>query len=367
MKKSLLHLNAIYHCFIGILVWCLATKPLNSQEINPEQSLNALVDSKKNIGVSAAYSIDGETKWSKSSGLLCKEQEEQFSVHTLTRIASITKSITAVAIFQLVEQEKVELDAPIGNYLKSLPEDKKTISTRQLLSHTSGIPQYNGIEEIENTTHYASLEDAMAVFIDRPLLHVPGSQYFYTTYGYVVLGRIIEAVSGTSYESYMKEHIFSPSGMEQTFVEDLNKVNPNQSCLYHNKSKKAKAGKANDLSNRVPGGGFISTVNDLLKFGYALLDGKLISLESFHQMMKYQDVSYDGNKYGLGWFLYGPAPNEHLVIGHSGGQTGCTSQLMMIPKSKTVVVVLSNTSGNYPDIVTLASQLIAHSEKNRTP
>lgn len=81
-------------------------------------------------------------------------------------------------------------------------------------------------------------------------------------------------------------------------------------------------------------------------------------------MIQHEPVTYDGNKYGLGWYLYGPPPNENLVIGHSGGQTGCTCQLMIVPKSKTVVVVLSNTSRNYPEIATFASKLISHSENS---
>jgi CubicO group peptidase (beta-lactamase class C family) len=198
------------------------------------------------------------------------------------------------------------------------------------------------------------------------LLFEPGTKYFYTTYGYVILGRIIEEVSGSSYGAYMKENIFDKAGMTNTGIENIEDQYDNKSCLYHKGKRKAREGKQNDLSNRVPGGGFYSTLEDVLKFGNALLEGKLIRDSTLQQMIVSEPVEYDGNKYGLGWFLYGPAPNENLVIGHSGGQTGCTSQLMIIPKSKTVVVVLSNTSGTYPDIATFASNLIGWSEKGKT-
>ena len=88
----------------------------------------------------------------------------------------------------------------------------------------------------------------------------------------------------------------------------------------------------------------------------------MVQKESLDEMLQIQPVSYDGNKYGLGWYLYGPPPNENLVIGHSGGQTGCTSQLMIVPRTGTVVAVLSNTSGTYRDIASFASNLIALSE-----
>lgn len=347
------------------LLLFLSILNLNAQDFNPDQKLTELTGNKENMGIVAAFSVDGALKWSKASGSSCSDGEIPFSSNTLTRIASITKNFTAVAIMQLVEKELISLDTPIEAYLKNLPEDKKQITVRHLLAHTSGIPQYKDDKEIENTHHYASLKDAMDVFIQRQLLFEPGTKYFYTTYGYVVLGRIIEETTSMTYEAYMDKNIFEPANMQSTLVEYVGKEYPNKSCLYHNGGRKVKESRQNDLSNRTPGGGYISTLEDLIKFGNALLDGKLISQKSLDKMLEIQPVKYDGNKYGLGWYLYGPPPNENLVIGHGGGQTGCTSQLMIVPRSKTVVVVLSNTSGNYPDIATFASNLIGYSERKK--
>lgn len=336
---------------------------LSAQDtFNPETAIAELIGKKGNIGIAVGYSIDGELVWSGAEGFLCEGENDAFSTSTLTRIASIAKNFTAVAIMQLVEKELLDLEAPIATYLDNLPKDKQAITAKQLLAHTSGVSQYMDENEIENTKHFETLEEAMQVFINRPLLFEPGSKYFYTTYGYVILGRIIEKASDMSYQEYMEKNIFAVAGMYNTTVEEIGKSYPNKSCLYHNNGRKAKAGNQNDLSNRIPGGGFHSTLEDVLKFGNALLEGKLIPLEVLEKMTQPQPVEYDGNKYSLGWFLYGPEPIENVVIGHSGGQTGCTSQLMIVPKSKTVVVVLSNTSGNYPQIATYASNLISFSE-----
>ena len=348
--------------FLILFILVLAVQLFAQEKFNPEQKLIELAGKNKNIGIAAAYAVNGEVKWSQSAGLNCQDSDIPFSSTTLTRIASIAKNFTAVAVMQLVEKKLINLDSPIENYLNDLPVDKKQITVLQLLSHTSGISQYLGEKEIENTIHYESLHDAMDVFIQRPLLFESGTKYFYTTYGYVVLGSIIEAVTSLSYEDYMSKYIFDVAGMHNTSIEYINKDYINKSCLYHNNGRKTKEGKQNDLSNRIPGGGFHSTLEDVLKFGNGLLDGKLISKESLDTMLQIQPVEYDGNKYGLGWYMYGPPPNENLVIGHSGGQTGCSSQLMIIPKSNTVVIVLSNTSGTYPDIVTFASNLIGFSE-----
>jgi CubicO group peptidase (beta-lactamase class C family) len=352
-------------CFLNLLFLFMTVQLFAQETFDPNKKLAELSGDKKNIGITAGYSVGGELKWSNAAGYLCKDDETPFSTTTLTRIASISKNFTAVAVMQLVEQNLIELDTPIEVYLSDLPADKKQLTVRQLMAHTAGISQYQGEDEIENTIHYNSLNEAMNVFIQRPLLFEPGSKYFYTTYGYVILGRIIEAVSSLPYQEYMKKHIFDPVGMKNTVIEEINEKYPNRSCLYHKGRRKAKKGKQNDLSNRIPGGGYLSTLEDLIIFGNAMIDDKLISRESFDLMLEIQPVEYDGNKYGLGWFMYGPHPNENVVIGHSGGQTGCTSQLMIVPRSKTVVVVLSNTSGHYPDIVTFASSLIGLSESSR--
>jgi len=347
-----------------ILFYAIAPALFAQEKFNPESQLMELINKKENIGIAAGYSIDGETKWSKSVGFAC-EEGAPFGTKTLTRIASIAKSFTAVAIMQLVEKGIIKLDDPINQYLKNLPTDKQAITIRQLMAHTSGLSQYIGDKEIENTIHFENLQEAMDVFIQRPLLSEPGVKYFYTSYGYVVLGRIIEEASGESYETYMQENIFDEAEMSNTGIEKFGVEYDNKSCLYHNKGKKAKPGKQNDLSNRIPGGGFYSSLDDLLKFGDALLSNKFISQESLERIIQAENVEYNGNKYALGWYLYGPPPNENLVIGHSGGQTGCTSQLMIIPKSKTVVVVLSNTSGTYHRIASFASKLIGYSESTK--
>ena len=349
-------------CNTLVLGLCLIANTILAQE-DALELIDNLVAQHGTIGCAAGYSIDGETIWSGSEGLSCLEGDLPFETSTLTRIASIAKPMTAVAIMQLVEYGSVSLDDQIGTILQNLPDDKSAITIRQLLTHTSGISQYQNTREVENTVHYATLEDAMAVFIDRPLLFEPGSGYFYTSYGYVVLGRIIEIASGLDFEAYMQANVWDKAGMTNTGVESVSIQYPNKACLYHKAKKKAKSAHQNDLSNRIPGGGFYSTLDDLLKFGNALVDGTLITQSSLEEMSQIGFDQEEGNPYGMGWFLYGPPPHQSLVIGHSGEQTGCSSQLMIIPKSKTVVVVLANTSGMWKEVISVCSQLVGISER----
>ncbi|MEM7515095.1 MAG: serine hydrolase domain-containing protein [Bacteroidota bacterium] len=352
--------------FLSILTCLLFQMGFCQELASPDQLLKEMITEKGIIGITAAYSTNGETVWEGAEGFACKEGEIPFSGSMLTRIASIAKPMTSIAAMMLVEEGKLELDAPISNYLPDYPQQGETsITVKHLLGHTSGIPQYQSGKEAQNKTHYSSLQEAMTIFQDRPLLFEPGSGFFYTTYGYVVLGRILEVASGLSYEGVMQSRIWDRAEMKNTGIEYIGTSYENKSCLYHKDKKKAKEGKQNDLSNRIPGGGFYSTLDDVMKFGNALLEGKFISDSMIEEMTTNQQAKKEGNPYGLGWFLYAPAPNENLVIGHSGEQTGVSAQLMILPKSKTVVVVLANTSGAWKEVVGLSSKLIQISEAGR--
>ena len=280
------------------------------------------------VGASAGYSIDGNLYWRGSNGWKDKKAESPFEVNTKTRIASIAKPMTATAIMQLVERNMIELDAPVQTYLPDFPKKKKDpITIRHLLAHTSGLKGYKNAKEAENQKQYNSLWDATEVFMNRKRSFTPGSEFEYTTYGYVVLGAIIEEVSGLSFENYMQQNIWNIANMANTGVEHIDQELSNKSLLYHFDKGQAKNRKPNNLSNRTPGGGFYSTVEDIIKFGNAMLRNELINEESFAEMMKIQGVQKKGNPYGFGWFLYGPTPNENVIVGHTGAQTGCSSVL----------------------------------------
>ena len=353
-----------------IFLFVLATSTVYCQTdnkyIEADKQLSKLVSDKGVIGVAAAVDVGGQTNWKGSAGYMNLKEDELFSETTLTRLASIAKPMTAIAIMQLVEKKMIDLDESVNQYIPDLKEDhgKEQITVRQLLAHTSGIDTYESNKETETKKEYDSLKDAVKSFCSRDLLFIPGSSFSYSTYGYVILGRVIEEVSNLSYEDYMKENIWLPSGMLHTGVEKFDVTYENKSLLYFKEKRKTVKAKKNNLSNRIPGGGIYSNLEDMIKFGRAVLEYKLISKKSFQIMTENKFNKKEGNPYGLGWFLYGPEHNENIVVGHSGEQTGAATQIMLIPKSNTVVVVLSNTARTWKEIVTFSSELIKISEKN---
>jgi CubicO group peptidase (beta-lactamase class C family) len=321
-------------------------------ETSANATIHAAVGNGSVVGISAGFSIAGEVKWTGAAGYSDQEQKIKFTSSTLNRIASISKPLTAVAIMQLYEAGKIDLDAPIQNYLKDFPvKEEGDITVRQLLNHSAGIDDYKNKKEMENQQYYPSLEDAMAVFQDRDLIFTPGQSFYYTTYGYVVLGRVIEEVSGVSYEEFIQTNILDPLNMTNTGIEYANIDYPNKAELYHKNEKgKTEVADHHDLSNRVPGGGFYSTVGDMLKFGDAVIQNTLISEATKEIMFADSGLKKEGNGYGLGWYLYGENPNYGPVYGHNGAQTGASAFLMLLPQEETSIIVLSNTSGAMQEV-----------------
>jgi len=156
---------------------------------------------------------------------------------------------------------------------------------------------------------------------------------------------LIEKTSEVSFETYLQKYIFEPAGMKHSSLEKFGEEIDGKSKIYHQKKPgKIKEITTHNLSDRLAGGGVQSTLEDLLKFGQALLNNKLISSESFNEMIIDHKLKKEGNGYGMGWYLYGENKTLGNIVGHNGAQYGCTSFLFLAPEKGLVTAVLSNTS-----------------------
>jgi len=352
------------HRYLFLFLFQLCFLGLNAQQdsaaLSAQAYLSTVVAEGNCMGIAAGISTKGAVNWRGGAGLADSQKGVDFTPTTLNRTASISKPMTAVAIMQLQEKEKLQLDDFVSEYLPAFAtEDKAQITIRQVLQHAAGIRAYANKKEGRNTIHYPTLEAALQIFLKDELLFTPGTDFSYTSYGYVVLGLVIEAASGKSYEEYLQTNIWDPAGMSQTSVEQYGLDYPKKAALYHQrKPGKVKAATTDtDLSDRIPGGGIQSTVTDLLKFGEALLQGTLLQASSLQEMTVDSGLKLEGNPYGLGWFLYGKNPERNDIFGHSGAQMGTSSLLLLFPKRESVVVVLTNTSGAQQQIWYTASGL----------
>ncbi|WP_298904765.1 serine hydrolase [uncultured Psychroserpens sp.] len=347
--------------YITIFIAFLSYYSSTQEKIKASNALlESLINDNVVVGASGGFSIDGKTQWKSAVGYSNKNEKIDFNSGSRVRTASIAKSMTAVAIMQLVEKGLIDLNAPLDRYIPEFIQNGKTkITTKHLLSHTSGIGDYKNDREIENKINYQTLSEAYDVFKNRKLRFEPGTEFYYTSYGYVVLGMLIENISGLSYKDYMQQHIWDVLNMSNTGIEMVDTNEEKSRVIYHRDNRgKIKRAKINNLSNRTPAGGLYSTVDDLILFGNALLNNSLISAETFKLMTQHHSLEKINNGYGLGFYLYGKQPEEGSIIGHNGAQRGTSTQLFVVPSKNVVIVVVSNTSGAIKEVQTVAGNLI---------
>lgn len=260
---------------------------------------------------------------------------------TVFRLASLSKPFTAVAALKLVEAGKLDLDAEIQNYLPSFPRKQWPITTRQLLSHLSGIRAYEG-DEINITRHYGDLAEGLQIFARDPLLHEPGTRYLYSTYGFNVAGAVVQAIAGVPFANFVEEQILKPSATVTMRPDSVFDIIPNRARGYvlRPDGQIQNCGLA-DTSYKLPGGGWVATATDITQFARALMEEKLLNPETLNLMWSSNRLK-DGssNSYGLGW------NNERRqglrLATHSGGQQGTSTFLIVCPERKISIVVLAN-------------------------
>jgi len=296
--------------------------------------------------LTAGIAKGGNIIWVGAAGFSDFENKVAATPDMVHRLASVSKPMTATAAMQLVEQGKLDLDAPLRKYVSSWPQKAEgEILLWNLLSHTSGIRHYAG-RESRPTTHYATLLDAVDVFKDRPLAFAPGDQYLYTTYGYTALGAAIEAASGENYADYMRAHVWGPAGMAHTSLE-VNGVDvANKAKLYRRTPRGPAPDVHDDASVRYPGGGIQSTAADLLRFAIAFENETLLKKTSIDRMQvvpALRTPPADGKRtpYALGLIIL-DSKDYGRILTHDGGQSGTSTNFSIYPDHHLAVAVLCN-------------------------
>lgn len=332
----------------------------SEMEKKANEIINAYMDSNNFLGVTVGMYKENCGTYVGGAGFTNKTDQQRTNSNMLGRIASITKPMTAIAIMQLYEKGLLDLDTPIQTYLKEFPKKAKgDITIRHLLKHTSGISHYASKWDALSFTHYPTLVNALNAFKDKDLHFKPGTQYMYSSYGYTVLGAIIEEVTQMSYGEYMKKNIWGVAEMFSTSLEEAEQEYANKSQLYIKiKSTYIKSPKT-DLSIIYPAGGVQSTAKDLLKFGEAVLNNKLIDSTSLQMMINATDdlaPAIGDDPYGFGWGVYDD-PKYGRVIQHGGTQPGTSSFFSIFLDRKIVSVVLSNSFGTRQNAFNLSRDI----------
>ena len=342
--------------FILAVLFCGAFVPCSlaqQHEISPEKrtqietAVSKFMASTHVPGVSVAVVENGESEWAEGFGFADVENNAPASEHTLYRLGSISKSLTAVGAMQLYERGQLDLDAPIQKYCPAFPLKQAPITTREVMGHLGGIRHYKTDSpddaEVSNTRHFDNpIQAGIDFFKNDPLVAAPGTHFHYSTQGYTLVGCVMEGASGTKYLDFMRQNVLVPAGMDHTQADDRFAIIPYRTRFYQaTKSGTVQNADFLDSSYKIPGGGWLSSAEDMARFEVAILNDKLIKRATRDLMWTPLKPS-DGSKdtYGLGW-----GSSDDLgfaAVGHSGGQQGTSTAFFIAPTQRAGVVVLTN-------------------------
>lgn len=292
-------------------------------------------------GMQICVSQGGKVEWSSAMGFANVEKKIPTTTQTRFRINSISKAMTSAALVKLASEGKLDLDALVQKYVPGFPVKKYPVTTRQLAGHLAGIRDYNenDLSDFIRTEHYANAMEALNAFKNDTLLFEPGTQFHYSTYGWNLIGAVIEGASGQHYLDYMKKNVWEPFGLSSTCGDDVTATIPNRSTFYDLTGQPNDLG---DLSYKYAGGGLLSTAEDLVKFGNELLHGGLSTERQklLFSSQKLKDGSETG--YGIGWYI-GKDRNGHRIWYHAGDSFSSSSWLVIYPDKDLVIAFLANS------------------------
>lgn len=295
-------------------------------------------------GLSVAVAREGRIVWAEGFGWADLEQHVAVMPATEFRVGSISKSLTSAAVGQLVEQGRLDLDAPVQRYVPSFPLKPWPITTRLAAGHLAGIRHYRG-DEFLLDRHYPSVLASLEIFKDDSLLFAPGTRFSYSSYGWNLVSAVIESASGTDFLSYMRTRVFEPLHLAHTSADVLDSVIAGRTRYYDRKGARWVNAPAVDNSYKWAGGGFLSTPSDLVTFGSALLGPGFLQAPTLRLLFTSQRTTAGAlTGYGIGWFI-ARTPDGHPIYSHGGGSVGGTSFLAIYPDARLVVAITVNETG----------------------
>ena len=309
-----------------------------------------LVNQKKVPRLSITVIKEGRTILQKGYGYA--DIEKKISVDptkTIFRIASVSKNIAATALALMVEEDKIDLDASFYKYVPYYPKKQWDFTIRQLASHTAGIRGYRGTEYGLNKPY--SIKESIEIFEDDPLLFEPGTDYFYNSYDWVLISLAMQEATGIPFEEYVQEKVLAPLGMKNTFIpecpversRELDEFDEELLSTFYTKNRLGGFRTAIPVNNfyKLAGGGYLSTSEDIAKFGQAYLEGRILNKETRSQFLSSQSIDGKPTYYGLGWQVSQDQKNRPYY-GHIGNGVGGYSNFFVYPEEKMAFTILIN-------------------------
>lgn len=332
-------------------------KPLSVQIDSAKIVAQDFLDDHDIPGMAVSVSVKDSLIFSEGFGLVdITDKMPVIPGRTQFRIASISKSLTAMALGVLKDAGKLDFDESIYTYLPDYPKHKYDFTIRQVAGHTAGIRHYKGPEFISNKK--MTITEGLDIFKNDTLMYPPGTNYLYSTYGWNLLSEVVQRVAEVPFDDFMHRRIFDPLKMDRTALEYADSTYADKTAFY----RKTNAG---DIVPGLPvnnefkaaGGGYLSTSEDLVRFGNEVLHPTIVQKSTLKDMLTPQTLP-DGSStgYGVG-LVIDKSVNETRRYSHSGGGVGATALLLMYPEEYIVIAILMNVSN--AEIRELATRLEA--------
>lgn len=348
-------LKCKYRCvFALIMFFLLLSSTVSAQTIDSrfDEYMNATVK----LGRFNGYVLvarDGKTIFGKGYGMANFEEDVPNTPQTKFRLASITKGFTAMAVIILQEKGKLNLQDSICKYLNGCPDVWKPVTVRHLLNHTSGIPDYAAAPDFMRTISlHLTNDELIANFKNKPLQFAPGDNFAYSNSNYILLGQIIEKVSGRSFAVFVRENIFEPLNMRNSGYDDNSALLKHRAIGYIKEPDGIVNARYMDMTNAYAAGGLYSTTEDLLLWNQALDAGKLVSKKSSEEIF-----TPGKGGVGYGWFIN--RDSNRLVIFQGGLNSGFAASLFRYPEERACVILLNNFENAAPHLPRIGHDLTA--------
>ena len=367
-------------CF-ALFLWLLSPGFPAELAQRMDEAARAEMGRQEIVGLAVGVIQEGRISYLKGYGWSDREKRIPVSRKTMFRWASISKSLTALVAMQLWEKGQLKLDGDVRQYVPEFPDKAQRITPRQLLSHQGGIVHYsNGpvvvtLRQYDQPNPFESVLLAVDTFKESPLVNLPGQKYAYTTHGFILLSAAVERAGKQKFAHQVRDRIAKPLGMN-TLQPDYQWIDiPNRTIGYRKRQNKIVVSSNTDVSWKLGGGGYISSIEDLAKLGEGLLNGKLIQPKTRELMwVPRKTTTGKQTSYGLGFrrwkYVNGAlqsvsaeasvteSKNQVLMqlVGHSGSQEKTKTLLVLEPQKRFGLVLMSNSE--HTQIYSLAEALM---------
>lgn len=333
--------QSLLFAYVFLFATAAAAQTTNAARVRElEAFVERTMAAQQITGMSIAV-VHGDFRWSRGFGFADLENRVPATAESSYRMASVSKPMTAVAILKLADEGKIDLDAEVQKYVPYFPRKQHPVTIRQLLSHQGGISHYRDYEKEGRIKEPKTTREAIAIFSDFDLVNEPGTKYAYSSYGYNLLGAVVEEVGKQPFGAYMTENVWKPLGMTSTLMDDPRAIILYRVDGYVLEDGKLRRSEYVDISSRFGGGGTRSTVNDMVRLFEGLAEGKVLK-PATRELAWTGTPTRDGKPtdYGLGFGI--DKYRDQVVIAHTGAQQETRTSLTMVPSARLVVALATN-------------------------